>query len=98
MRTLPDVFLFCAKFKSKIKDLVDSKARRIRLKSKSNSMKVRIKFEQDLIQFLASSKRHEAPKCTVSARKINGARLQVSLVTACSSFRLERLGRIPGAN
>jgi hypothetical protein len=88
--TLPDVFLFGAKFTSKIKGLVDSKAHRIRLKSTSNLTKIRTRFSLNLVQIVAFPKSPEALKWLVSAQKINsggGFAFLLTFSSLCPSRR-----------
>jgi hypothetical protein len=92
--TLPDGFLFVAKFNSKIKGLVDSKARRIRLKSTSNLTKIRAKFSLNLFQIVTFPKSPGAPKWLVSAQKINAATGAGLLLTLRSSCRPRSFYRI----
>jgi hypothetical protein len=96
--TLPDVFLFGAKFQSKIKGLVDSKARRVRLKTKSNLTKIRFGFSLNSIQILAFPKSLEARNCLVSAQKINAEPWSAFLLTLCSLCRLRRFRLVLAAN
>jgi hypothetical protein len=92
VETLPDVFLLDAKFRSKIKGLVDSKARRIRLKSTSNFTEVRGKFLPRLLQILSFSKSLAAIGWLVSRQKINVGRYGAISVILRSSCGLRGFG------
>jgi hypothetical protein len=92
--TLPDVFLLDAKFRSKIKGLVDSKARRIRIKSISNFTEVRGEYLPRLLQILSFSKSLAAIGWLVSRQKINaGGRAAISVILR-SSCGLEGNGAL----
>ncbi|MFK0330947.1 hypothetical protein ACIQUB_07470 [Rhizobium sp. NPDC090275] len=88
------MFLLDAKFRSKIKGLVDSKARRIRLKSTSNFTEIRREFLPRLLQILSFSKSLAAIGWLVSRQKINAGRHGAISVTLRSSCRLRGFGAL----